>query len=226
MKYFIYIFCIFTFSACIKDAAPPTGKGNGLSINFSGAYNITQNSASFSGEVTGGISAPAVTSKGYCWDTVPNPTIKYNAVYSASGKGSIVGGLTNLPPGKKYYVRGFYKISYGTFYSNEISFTTLPAKLATVSSITVTSLTRNSLVASANVTATGGSYTVSKGICWTTSGLPTIANNNIKSSSIGAGAYSVSITGLNPNTTYTMRAFATNEAGTAYGSGISFKTPS
>ena len=44
------------------------------------------------------------------------------------------------------------------------------------------------------------------------------------SSGSGEGAFSIKITGLNPNTTYNASAFATNQAGTSYGDPVSFKT--
>ena len=40
----------------------------------------------------------------------------------------------------------------------------------------------------------------------------------------GGGSYSSQITGLNPQTTYYLRAYATNSTGTSYGPEISFTT--
>ena len=222
MKYIRFITIAFIFSACTKDAAPPTGQGNGVQFQFSEAYSITQNSTNFSGEIKSGTNAPTVTNRGFCWDTVPNTVIK-NFANSGSGTGVLTGGLINLLPGTKYYVRGYYKISFGTFFSNEISFKTLPATPATVTTINITNITRNSAVVYSSVSAAGGSYNVNRGICWSTSGTPTIANS-FMASGTGIGSYYVTVTNLAPATTYIMQAYATNEAGTAYGGTISFKT--
>jgi uncharacterized protein (TIGR02145 family) len=64
-----------------------------------------------------------------------------------------------------------------------------------------------------------------KGICWCTTNNPT--KTKMKGFSLNTkdtGSYECALTGLLPNTTYYVRAFATNHEGTAYGNEISFKT--
>lgn len=76
--------------------------------------------------------------------------------------------------------------------------------------------THNSAVGKGNVTNAGGGTISARGICWSTSINPTIAGSHT-TDGIGTGAFTSRITGLKAFTTYYFRAYATNEAGTAYG---------
>ena len=70
----------------------------------------------------------------------------------------------------------------------------------------------------------GGLPITSKGVCWSnTSSLPTISNPKTIDGS-GVNSFISSITGLIPNVTYYVRAYATNSFGTAYGNTISVTT--
>ena len=82
-------------------------------------------------------------------------------------------------------------------------------------------------------TATSGGYisgdngysVISRGVCWNTTGTPTIANSRTTNGS-GIGAFTSNITGLDASTTYYVRAYATNSQGTGYGEQRSFTTDS
>jgi uncharacterized protein (TIGR02145 family) len=89
---------------------------------------------------------------------------------------------------------------------------------------TVKKVTDNSACCCGMVNIEGSSAVSERGICWCTSDNPTLASNVLKDSK-GAETFECEITGLSPNTTYYARAFATNDAGTAYGDVVSFKTP-
>lgn len=73
-----------------------------------------------------------------------------------------------------------------------------------------------------SINAGGGTITA-KGVCWSTSQNPTTANSNTNNGT-GTANFTSSITGLSPNTTYYVRAYAVNSAGTGYGNQISFTT--
>jgi ELWxxDGT repeat protein len=85
-------------------------------------------------------------------------------------------------------------------------------------------ISMSSATCSGTVLSNGGGNVIERGICWSTSTLPTVADNNVSSGS-GLGQFSASITGLAPNTTYYVRAYAVNSAGTVYGNEESFITP-
>lgn len=69
----------------------------------------------------------------------------------------------------------------------------------------------------------GGAPVTERGVCWSTSPGATIGDSKLVIGT-GPGGFAGSITGLLPNTTYYIRAFATNSKGTAYGNEIIFKT--
>jgi uncharacterized protein (TIGR02145 family) len=82
---------------------------------------------------------------------------------------------------------------------------------------------KNIASCSGNVTAAGGTAVTARGVCWSTSKNPTTSNSKTTNGS-GMGTYTSNITGLSPNTTYYVRAYATNSQGTAYGEQRTFKT--
>ena len=63
------------------------------------------------------------------------------------------------------------------------------------------------------------------GVCWSTSQNPTISDNKTSDGS-GTGSFTSNLTNLYENTTYYVRAYATNEKGTSYGEQKSFTTKS
>jgi uncharacterized protein (TIGR02145 family) len=70
----------------------------------------------------------------------------------------------------------------------------------------------------------GGAAIFAKGLCWSTSPNPTTANNKTYNG-IGPDCfYNVIMTGLTQNTTYYVRAYATNSVGTGYGNEYIFNT--
>jgi uncharacterized protein (TIGR02145 family) len=88
---------------------------------------------------------------------------------------------------------------------------------------TVTNITTTTATCSGNVTSDGGSSVTARGVCWSTSQNPTTSNSKTTNGT-GLGTYTSNITGLSPNTTYYVRAYATNSQGTAYGEQRTFRT--
>jgi len=74
-----------------------------------------------------------------------------------------------------------------------------------------------------NITSDGGAAVTARGVCWATTSTPTTANSKTTDGT-GTGSFTSSLTNLSANTTYYVRAYATNSAGTAYGSQVSFIT--
>src|SRR5690554_5326414 len=103
-----------------------------------------------------------------------------------------------------------------------MSFTT-QARFPVLSTREVTDITENSATSGGNITDDGGVLITAHGVCWSTNENPTIDDNKTEDGT-GAGSFTSSVTGLEPNTTYYLRAYATNSAGTSYGSIMSFTT--
>jgi uncharacterized protein (TIGR02145 family) len=95
--------------------------------------------------------------------------------------------------------------------------------IPTLKTTVVSLITQNTGVAGGNISSDGGFGISSRGVCWNTSPNPTISNNYTNNGS-GTGSFTSSITQLAPSTTYYLRAYATNSAGTSYGNNVSFTT--
>lgn len=97
------------------------------------------------------------------------------------------------------------------------------ATLATLTTSVVTSIETTTAISGGTISSDGSSNISSKGICWSTNANPTIADSKTSNGS-GTGNFVSNLTGLLPNTTYYVRAYATNSVGTAYGNQVSFST--
>ena len=75
------------------------------------------------------------------------------------------------------------------------------------------------------ISSDGGSEVTLRGVCWSDSSNPTILNDTTIDGS-GTGNFQSFITGLEFNTTYYLRAYATNSNGTGYGDEVVFSTAS
>ena len=95
--------------------------------------------------------------------------------------------------------------------------------LLVINTEAVTNITNSTAICGGNITSDGGSAVIARGVCWSTSQNPTIANNKTTNGS-GTGGYISNLTGLSATTTYYVRAYATNNNGTVYGNQVSFTT--
>jgi uncharacterized protein (TIGR02145 family) len=186
------------------------------------ATSITQTTATSGGEVTSS-GGSSVTARGVCWSTSPVPSLADNYSIDGSGTGTFISFLTGLTYSTLYYVRAYATNIVGTAYGNEITFTTLPAALAMVTTDTATNITSSTATSGGNVTSNGGASITARGVCWSTSSNPTLAADHTIDGS-GLGTFISNLTGLAENTLYYVRAYATNSVGTAYGNEITFTT--
>jgi len=118
----------------------------------------------------------------------------------------------------------------GTNTSNALTRTVRVTAVApTVATTAPTTITTTSAVLGGNATADGGAAITDRGVVYSvssTNAAPTIGGTGVTkdANGTGTGAFSKTITGLLPGTAYTVRAYATNSAGTSYGSPVSFTT--
>ncbi len=87
----------------------------------------------------------------------------------------------------------------------------------------ISTITASAAQAGGNITSDGGASVTARGICWGTTSNPTTSNSKTTDGS-GIGSFTSSLTGLTASTTYYVRAYASNSAGTAYSNEISFTT--
>lgn len=95
--------------------------------------------------------------------------------------------------------------------------------LPTTTTTTATSITATTTTSGGNVTSDGGTTVTARGVCWSTSTNP-LATGSHTTDGTGIGTFTSSITNLTANTTYYVRAYATNSMGTAYGNEIFLTT--
>ena len=99
-------------------------------------------------------------------------------------------------------------------------------KKATVPELTtvdVTQITLNSAVSGGTIKSDGGEDITEKGVCWSTTTGPTIAESKT-SDGKGSANFTSNLVGLAEGQPYYVRAYATNSVGTAYGNEVTFTT--
>lgn len=94
---------------------------------------------------------------------------------------------------------------------------------ATLTTSSLSLITNTSVSGGGNISLDGSATVSARGLVYSTSTNPTLSNTVLTIGS-GTGSFSGTLTGLTPNTTYYVRAYATNSAGTAYGNEVSFTT--
>jgi uncharacterized protein (TIGR02145 family) len=130
-----------------------------------------------------------------------------------------------LSPITTYVYRVYsYNSAGNSPYSNEVTIGT--AVLPTLTTTTVSSIATGTAVSGGTILSDGRAAITTKGVCWSTGANPTIALSAETNNGFGTAAFVSNISGLASNTTYYVRAYATNSVGTGYGNEVSFKTAS
>ncbi len=88
-----------------------------------------------------------------------------------------------------------------------------------------TNITSTTAISGGSILSNGGEFIIARGVCWSENQNPTILDSVVTNGS-GDGSFSSILKGLIPNTSYYVRAFATNINGTGYGKEITFSTTS
>lgn len=217
LRALLFLFLFGIVSCSTEEPVPPKL----ASINTTPPGSITQTTAVSGGTISedGGAS---VTSRGVVFSITLNPTINDSKTTDGSGIGSFTSSLSGLTANTQYYLRAYATNSVGTVYGDLVEFTTL-STIASLSTLTATEITINSIMVGGDITSDGGSGVTERGISWSTTPTPTISGSH-KSAGSGIGSFEVEITGLSPNTDYHIRAYATNANGTSYGNQLTMKT--
>ena len=185
---------------------------------------VTSSSARSGGNVISD-GGTEVTARGVVWSTFSMPTIENsNKTNDGSGIGIFDSQISALNPGTTYYVRAYATNINGTSYGEEFSFTT-DIVLPTVKTTVPKDITNDTAIVGGSVISTGGAEVSERGIVWSISNNPTTADNKIPVG-FGLGDFSTELAHLERGTTYYVRAYATNPAGTSYGEEKSFTTKS
>lgn len=222
--YLLFLLSIILLVNCSSDSEEKTEQILGT-ISTDDIINITTSSATFGGNLTSSGSS-VVNAKGIVYGTTNNPTIDDNVELSNNNNlGNFAINKTGLTPNTTYYVRAFVTTAIGTNYGGQKTFTTTPELLATITTNDVSNITTTSATCGGNLTFDGNSTVAQLGLVYSTNPNPTTSNQVVLNSNTQIGSYDLSITNLNANTTYYVRAFATNSIGTSYGEEKTFTTP-
>lgn len=162
-----------------------------------------------------------VVERGFVYSPVQYPTVENSKKMVGCGLGSFSATL-DLTPNTTYYIRAYARNGVGVAYGTQLVATTFPG-IAEVITYAVSSITPTSASCGGFVADDGGYPVAQRGVCWSKTMQPTISNAHT-ADGVGLGAFVSSITGLDPGTTYYVRAYASNVNGVAYGEQVSFTT--
>ncbi|HEX6427358.1 MAG TPA: hypothetical protein VF008_06710, partial [Niastella sp.] len=191
-------------------------------LSTKAATDVKGELATSGGNITDDGGAP-ITRRGVCWNTTGTPTTGDAGSTDGRGPGSFQSTLVNLAPNTGYYYRAYAINKAGTAYGEVKQLTTGAVALPTVTTAAISSVFSYKATGGGTITSDGNAMTV-LGLCWNTTGDPTIADNKTICGS-GAGFHAGTMAGLTENFKYYVRAYATNSVGTVYGDQITFATP-
>jgi len=203
-----------TFTDSISKSLPIISTSAVSSISYTTAM---------SGYVIKSIGGTSITEKGICWGTTANPTVLNSKIVSTTFTSTSALSLTGLTAGSAIYIRAYATNSTGTAYGEQLSFTTLSYSLPVVETTSaVYNYSTNKATCLINVKNNGGCALTERGVCWSTTKNPTIANSKY-ASGLSVGQFYAMMTNLSLNSTYYVRGYATNCAGTGYGAQLTVK---
>lgn len=162
---------------------------------------------------------------GLCWNTSANPTLAHYHAASADKVNDFTVQLTGLTEQTTYHVRAYVTAASGeTYYGQDVEFTTAKEiRVPQASATTVSGVTVSSATLKASVVSDGAGKISDAGFCYATTPNPTIAGSK-KSCGVQTGAFTTTLSGLQENTHYYVRAYVINERGTGYGEQVEFTT--
>ena len=184
--------------------------------------NIQASTAEGGGNVLG-YGSDTIMARGVCWSTTPNPTLNDSHSVDGFGLGGYSSIMRDLSPSTTYFVRAYATNVAGTNYGNEFTFTTADIELPSVTTAEIIDITPTSAVCSSTVRHDGFTDVTARGVCWSTNPNPTLEDSHTIDGT-GMGDFVSNLNGLEPTTTYHVRAYATNSVGTCYGEDIIFTT--
>jgi hypothetical protein len=199
-----------------------TCKKEEIRVETNSPFYITNTTAQVSGNILNGAGAKQ---HGHCYARTPNPIVtgKRTELGVPATSGTFTSFLQGLEPGTKYYVKAYISGENTTVYGLEINFTTESYSPPEITTTAVSNITAISAVSGGNIISQGETPVIARGVCWSSSINPTIANS-ITIDGSGTGTFSSYLTGLTPDTKYYVKAYATNSGGTYYGMQVSFTT--
>ncbi len=138
----------------------------------------------------------------------------FSSTYNPSTYTSSI--IENLANQNQVKIKWEYTSDGNDFYWAIDDITISSTNFSTVKTVPVLGLSGSTASSGGNVTSEGSSSVIAKGVCWSLNPNPTIDDLKTIDGTDG-GAYRSDISGINPDSTYYLRAYATNNNGTSYG---------
>jgi uncharacterized protein (TIGR02145 family) len=227
MKRFLITLCVLSalFSSCKKDKKDEK-QVTLPQLSTTAISNLGYNTATSGGTITGN-GGGAITASGICWSKTNNtPTLADSKTTGTTASGSFVSVMNSLEENTTYYVRAYATNSAGTGYGSVVTFTTtVNITLPALTTAAITNLGYNTATSGGTITGNGGAAIIASGICWSKNNNPPTIADSIATGTTATGSFVYVMNNLEENTTYYVRAFATNSVGTGYGNVITFTTP-
>ncbi|MDY6348341.1 MAG: hypothetical protein SPL42_07960, partial [Bacteroidales bacterium] len=191
------------------------------SVEILPASEISYTSFTCGGDVTDS-GTYAVTARGFCWSTEPDPVMTGEHLHVGNGAGTFSATLADIQPETTYYVRAYAVNAVGVTYSTPITVTTLTPTIPTVTTDNVSTYNW----CTGTVVDDGHAPVTQRGFVYDTLPNPTLSNGVVIAEGNGLGEFSELLTGLSIGKLYFVRAFATNARGTGYGDQLYFTAES
>ena len=206
-------------SITVKELQDYVEFGQAALVSYDRATKAASVSVSY--EVEKGVD---VTARGLCYGTSRELSVNGSTLNDKNlSSDSVTYEIPGVEAGKTCYVRPYLydgeELAYGQVQELQVR-----SSVPVVETDEVTEITDFSATCGGKVIDDGGAEIIAKGIVWSTSENPTVSLSTKTDDGKGAGGFSSSMTGLLPGTKYYVRAYATNSAGTSYGSENSFTT--
>ena len=154
---------------------------------------------------------------------------KYQYSWSWTFPGGTPSNSIRRNPTVTYNTPGVYDVTltitneYGSDTETKTGYITVDLAIPTLTTVAATALSATSGASGGRAIDDRGFFILEKGVCWSTSRNPTIADNHTNEGQYYTD-FGSTMTGLQPNTTYYVRAYATNSSGTGYGNKVQFTT--
>jgi hypothetical protein len=210
----IYVLTISLAISC-KEEVPPTV--------ITSEVTVISGTTAKSGGLIYSEGSSAVTERGVCWSTNPEPTINDENSIDGEGTGNYTSNILDLDAATTYYLRAYATNSSGVGYGISRTFRTLGSAPSVITQ-QVTALTGTTATLTAMVNSNYFPTTVTFEYGNTTSYGNSVVSSNSPLTGASIVRTTAEITGLLPNHTYHFRVKSENDEGIVYSNDVTFIT--
>ncbi len=205
-----------TSSSSILSIGHSAGSKVGANVTSNTSWNISSNQSWLTVKVTIIVSAPEKVG------SVQEKVIT-GSPYPYLGNKPIV--LTASANPSTSTRTAYVTLSANGLSDRTITVTQEAGLASTVTTQAVTAIDAFTATGNGTIEDLGCSNPTAHGVCWNTTGTPTITDSKVDIGTASAtGAFTAPITGLSASKTYYVRAYATNGSETSYGDEVTFTT--